>query len=287
MNDLFLQWAVGCLVAASIMMWWFNTSIGVHILEIIRWVGVKKKNAYFWSVPVDGDLRNDLADFTKADFDDWLFDKLHSKLAELLTCPGCFSAHVSFWVALASQVITQTCSLELFLASWLGWPVLVNILLNLTHVNLSRKGAIKAFSLSASGQLDRASAISTETKTQEASTKQVVAVVPSKQQDESSKAASLEASHSMLRSRGIQFHTDDTGAIIIDYMPKREVIISAFLDGEKCPAEIPECDMLKAQMNAEISEKGGAKCTSCEKNKIRNKYRQILSNILKHMPELD
>lgn len=285
MNDLILYWVVGCFAAASIMMWWFNTALGVHLLELVRWLGFKKKNAHFWSVPVDNDLRNDLSDFTKSDFDDWLFDKLNPKLAELLTCPGCLSAHVSFWVAALIQVLLPTYSLELFLASCLSWPVLVNILLNMTHANVAHKTVAKAFALHGAGEVDKSITYPSSAVSTPAVAKQVVAIAPEKKED--SKATSVEASHAMLRSRGIKFHTDETGAILIDYMPRREVIISTFLDGEKCPKEIPECEILKSQMNAEIAEKGGAQCTSCEKNKIRNKYRQILSNILKDVPELD
>ncbi len=288
MNDLFVYWIVGCLAAASIMMWWFNTAIGVHILEVVRWLGVKKKNLKFWSVPVDGDLRNDLSDFTKSDFEDWLFDKLNPKLAELLTCPGCLSAHVSFWVALLTQFFTQTYSLGLFVASCLCWPIVVNILLNMTHANVTRKSVTKAFALQGTPEVSRAVAVPNTAPSAPVIAKQAKpAATKNSKEAEASKAASVEASHAMLRARGIQFHTDETGAILIDYMPKREVIISQFLDGEQCPSEIPECGMLKSQMQDEIEDKGGASCTSCEKNKIRNKYRQILTNMLKGMPELD
>ena len=291
MSDLFIHWAAGCLVSASVMMWWFNTAIGVHILEIARAIGFRKKDTHFWSVPVDVGLRNDLSDFTKSDFEDWVFDKLNSKIAELLTCPGCLSMHISLWVALISQAITQTFSLELFLASWFGWPIVINILLNLTRTPSAKREITTSAAttplqyIAAPGQQTSASAptkpVPVIVKKAAEPTKAAEPITP-----ENAQKISIEASHELLRSRGIEFHTDEKGTIIIDHMPRRETVISAFLDSERCPEEVPECVMLKSQMNKEIEEKGGAECTGCEKNKIRNKYRQILSNILKDLPEL-
>ena len=83
----------------------------------------------------------------------------------------------------------------------------------------------------------------------------------------------------MLTARGVKFHEKD-GKIFLDHVPEREQIISAFLNTDGCPPGIPGCEGLKSAMQSEIVAAGGDSCTACTKNKIRNKYRQILGNIL-------
>jgi hypothetical protein len=86
-----------------------------------------------------------------------------------------------------------------------------------------------------------------------------------------------------LRQRGIVFH-EDNGHLVVDHIPHRELLIRDFLMN-KCCADIPNCQMLMDQMNQEITNAGGEKCPGCTKNKIRMKYRQLLTTLLQDLQD--
>lgn len=134
MNDIVL-FVVGALSASSVMMWWFDTSLRIHILEIIRWLGYKKHDTNYWCVKqdigIDEPFKNDLADWTPSDFDIWISEHLPSKLAELISCPGCFSLHVSYCVAALAQLITWQFNPILFVCCVFAWPWLIRASLKL------------------------------------------------------------------------------------------------------------------------------------------------------------
>lgn len=328
MNELVMLWFAGCAVVASILMWWFNTFLLVHFLEIFRMLGFRKKNKNFWSVPVDGELRNDLAHFTREDLETWLYTNWHPKLAELVSCPGCFSAHASFWVAVAMQVGLQEVCLPFFVLCWLGWPSISNVLLtkirgtfvsspNKDHaikvqeIVLQTKGSVHkdrnqgAAPVGKGREEKQTYAIKTETvgaktvgenqaiRALAVGENQAAMPMAESQSEEAMaeaakrKQAAVEASHALLTARGIKFHTDTAGTVHVDYMPRREIVIGQFLDSDNCPEEIPDCYALKEQMTKETQKGDGTKCVGCELNKIRNKYRQILINILKDTPGMD
>lgn len=138
MNEHIVTWIVGCLIVSSILMWWFNTNLKLHLLTLLA-AFYRRKNKEFWSVPmsVDSDGEDffipiDVADFTEPEFEEWTAKHTHPLLAELLSCPGCLSAHVSFWVAVCAQLVLWSFNPVLFVCCWLGWPAVANILLNMT-----------------------------------------------------------------------------------------------------------------------------------------------------------
>lgn len=284
MNELIIMWLLGCAIVGSILMWWFNTSLPVHILEILRMLGYRRKNTEFWSVPVVEGVRNDLADFTKQDLQAWMQDHLPAKLAELLSCPGCFSAHASFWVAAGMQLFLPAYSIPFFLACWFGWPCISSVLFHFTSGKLSTDISLPSFHKEQPDETHNE-----ETKAEVLPLAPTVGNQPADTVviDQEAVKKTLKNSHALLRERGIKFHEKEDGTIHIDYMPRREHVIGMFLEGEKCPEEVPGCDALKAQMQKDIEDKGGASCPGCERNKIRNKYRTILTNILKDVPNMD
>lgn len=88
-----------------------------------------------------------------------------------------------------------------------------------------------------------------------------------------------DAGRKLLQQRGIKFHEED-GKIIIDELPDRERIIYKFLESEECPQEIPNCEGIRKMFKDEIEDAGGENCKQCDKNRIRNKYREILTRLL-------
>lgn len=89
----------------------------------------------------------------------------------------------------------------------------------------------------------------------------------------------------LLKARGIDFQENEDGTVIINHVPRKEQIISSFLRGATCPDDIPSCKQLQDAMHREIDEAGGDNCPACTKNKIHNKYRGILDNMLKSIAE--
>lgn len=130
----------GAFIVTSILMWWFNTNLPVHIFEIIRYIGFRKKDDDYWSIQIPLETSNftitqNLKTFTFDDLITWISQKTHPKLGELASCPGCLSFHISFW----SSILVSCCliflhmpiSYTLFFAlvSIFGWPSIGNILL--------------------------------------------------------------------------------------------------------------------------------------------------------------
>jgi hypothetical protein len=122
----------GAYITSSWMMWWFNTSLQIHILEVLRWMGWRKNDTQYWSAEVvPGFPKVDLNKWTRKEFEDWVHSK-NTYLAELVTCPGCFSFHVAFWVSLVLNLLClfkYDLSFErvlVFILGWFAWPSFAN-----------------------------------------------------------------------------------------------------------------------------------------------------------------
>lgn len=110
----------GSLVVSSIMMWWFNTNLPIHIVHILHSLGFKKNDKAFWK------SETPLALWTKVDYDQWKQQSLPAWLDELTACPGCLSMHISFWTALFITLLSSN-SILFFVLAWGGWPYIGNI----------------------------------------------------------------------------------------------------------------------------------------------------------------
>ena len=112
----------GSLVVGSIMMWWFNTNLPIHVVQILKLVGFNKNKPEFYQseTPIEY--------WTKVDFDNWKQVNIPAWLDELTACPGCLSMHISFWTALFFTLLAKENILFFFLA-WGGWPYIGNYLL--------------------------------------------------------------------------------------------------------------------------------------------------------------
>lgn len=120
-------YVMGALCVSSMMMWWFNTNLPIHIAQIIKWLGYKNTDKTFWYSDTPIHL------WTESDFNDWKMRSLPAWLDELTSCPGCMSMHLSFWTSLFLNTITWNGyeSFVLFLLAWLGWPYIANLALAL------------------------------------------------------------------------------------------------------------------------------------------------------------
>lgn len=109
------------------MMWWFTTNLPIHIVQILKWLGLKKGDADFWASDTPIEF------WTQMDFTQWKMRSLPAWLDELSSCPGCFSMHLSFWTSLVLSILTWHGyeSFILFLLAWLGWPYIANVALAL------------------------------------------------------------------------------------------------------------------------------------------------------------
>lgn len=118
---------LGALCVSSVMMWWFNTNLPIHIVQILNKLGLKKNNKTFWYSETPIEL------WTQHDYVNWKMRSLPAWLDELTACTGCFSMHVSFWFALllVSFNIYNCASFSFFLLAWLGWPYISNVTLAL------------------------------------------------------------------------------------------------------------------------------------------------------------
>ena len=135
MKDQIVIWAVGALSVVSVLMWWFNTGLPTHLFEVLRFLGWKRKKAGFWThtmTLVGKERAIDLKDFSPRDFDEWASERIHPKIIELMNCPGCFSFHVSFWVAATAQCLTGFDPL-FFISCVATWPIVGNMLLKTTQ----------------------------------------------------------------------------------------------------------------------------------------------------------
>ena len=125
----------GAFATASWMMWWFTTSQPVHVLEVLRYLGWRAKDKEFWSAEVMPQFpKIDLSKWTRPEFDEWMHQR-NTYLAELLTCPGCFSFHIALWLSLFVNTIMcfvdgfTIWRLLMFILCWQSWPYLSNFLL--------------------------------------------------------------------------------------------------------------------------------------------------------------
>jgi hypothetical protein len=63
--------------------------------------------------------------------------------------------------------------------------------------------------------------------------------------------------------------------------------IKEFLAGMPCNnLIIPDCQSLRDQMNKDLSSNPGG-CTSCRKAAVKRKYKQIIFNSLKNIPDAE
>lgn len=113
----------GALCVSSMMMWWFNTNLPIHLVQLLKLSGFKKNDDSFWKSETPIELWSDM------DYNQWKLNSLPAWLDELTGCPGCLSMHFSFWTSLFINTLTWHGyeSVVLFLFAWLGWPYISNV----------------------------------------------------------------------------------------------------------------------------------------------------------------
>lgn len=121
MNTMF-EYLAGSLMVSSIMMWWFNTNLPIHVIQILKLIGFNKNKPEFYQSETPVEF------WTKVDLDEWKMKHMPPWLDELLSCPGCLSMHISFWTSVFVTVLSKNNALFFFLA-WGGWPYISNYLL--------------------------------------------------------------------------------------------------------------------------------------------------------------
>ena len=74
---------------------WFHTNAPAHLFGGLHCLTLWRSKPGFWSAEL-------LETQFKSDWFVWInsHPHIHPKVAELLTCPICFSWHISFWVVL-------------------------------------------------------------------------------------------------------------------------------------------------------------------------------------------
>lgn len=115
-------YVLGALCVSSMMMWWFNTNLPIHVVQILYHLGYRKNDKEFWESDTP------IAFWTKLDLDSWKMRNIPAWLDELTSCPGCLSMHLSFWFALFITCLTWHGyeSFVVFILAWLGWPYIAN-----------------------------------------------------------------------------------------------------------------------------------------------------------------
>ena len=113
-------WALGPFAVASILMVFFTTKFTQHLFEAAKKLGYRRKrDAYYTYCDEALEYKEEVGKLTRDDMNKWLlhgdFGVEHPKLAELLTCPGCFSMQLGLWLGL----IAACCSGQLWY-----WPIL-------------------------------------------------------------------------------------------------------------------------------------------------------------------
>jgi hypothetical protein len=105
---------------ATVMMWWFKTELPVHVFGILRTLGWRRRPDFwpqdFPAVPI-----------TRSEWEIWI-NTACPTLGELLTCPGCFSFHASYLMA----VLLWGClhpAWPMVVVGVLTWPYLANRML--------------------------------------------------------------------------------------------------------------------------------------------------------------
>lgn len=126
-----LIWAIGPFAVASILMVFFTTKFTQHLFEIARKLGYRRKHATYYTYTDKAlDYKEEVGKLTKDDMYKWLhegeFGADHPKLAELLTCPGCFSMQLGFWLGLIVALVTG--QLWYWPVGFLTWPAAGRIL---------------------------------------------------------------------------------------------------------------------------------------------------------------
>jgi len=119
----------GAVIIASVLMLWFETNIGIHILHLCRNLGFRKTDSEFWGTELPMSL------WTQEDLKLWKLRNLPPLWDELITCPKCLSVHLSVWLSSFFVVIfiIQNLNINKFIfliTTSAGWPYLSNYLYN-------------------------------------------------------------------------------------------------------------------------------------------------------------
>lgn len=117
MSERICIFLLGFLITAGLHRAWFTSGLPVHVFKILRRCGWGKAKP--WPEGVE------YAEWLIDDFRTWCAINLHPLVAELLSCPVCFSYHLSFWIAAAMLVCGGPTWL---LLAWPAWPELINLL---------------------------------------------------------------------------------------------------------------------------------------------------------------
>lgn len=122
----YAEYIIGLLAVSSFLMAWFDTDIMVHLLHLLRKLGWRKSDPEWWHPIPEHETTKDDLDMYLAGYGKYpLLDKL-------LSCPVCFSFHLSFWVSLVMYLL-HIVPVEVALAQTLSYPVLSNAILRLMH----------------------------------------------------------------------------------------------------------------------------------------------------------
>jgi hypothetical protein len=94
-------WLAALLAACTFEMWWFTTSLPVHLTKMLRSLGWRKNDASFWPEALDYKY------WMRFQWEEWMVASrsIPEVVRDGLSCPGCFSFHMSYMSG--------------FLASWL------------------------------------------------------------------------------------------------------------------------------------------------------------------------
>jgi hypothetical protein len=289
-----LAWLLGREIASSCLFWWFKTSLPVELSQILRTLGWQKRNAEFWPDDIE------YMYWTRPQWELWLVTKVADrygnfgdKVITLLSCPGCLSFHISFWCAVAVAGLAYAFvslpllwAILLIPASAFGWPIYANKCLS--AVSVPSREAPKPVVATPVVPKKSKSCMRQPTTVPpaidvEATTHTVDALrgdmkfTVEHMSDEEKTNKGLDT----LKMRGIKYHVAENGSVIIDYLPSRERVITKFFSKtEPCPSEIQDCNGLREAYALEIEQMGGEGCTGCQLNKVRNRYRDILTSML-------
>ena len=91
--------------------------------------------------------------------------------------------------------------------------------------------------------------------------------------------AALPPQLAQLQARGIKFHTDGAGRLVIDSVPPREQEILSFFNNAK-PCWFGGCNELRHQYNTELALLGGSGCADCDKGALIRKYIPLVDELL-------
>ena len=111
MLDVFLTFLMTCALCATALMLWFDSTFPVHLPRLVRWHMVQMKRTTYddpiWT-------RNNMlpgeamALWTRANFDDWIRDRLYSRrpaLSHLMQCSRCLGQRISIATGVAVSLI--------------------------------------------------------------------------------------------------------------------------------------------------------------------------------------